>query len=238
MKTLITALIVLLIGPATTNQWNARAESSPHYDHVTLSAQASTEVENDRMIVRFAAEAEQSTPAEVANEINRVMAKARQALSAYPDLKAATGNYAIHPVYVTAKFDSSRRIGHWRGSQELRLEGTRLQDMAKLTETLQSILVIKGMEFAVSRELRQQTLDRLMNTAIKRFQHRATLAANALGRDGFRLVDLSVGGSGHAPGPIQHRAMDMATLRAAAPVSTQPGSSEITVMVTGTVELQ
>ncbi|MGB0721597.1 MAG: SIMPL domain-containing protein [Gammaproteobacteria bacterium] len=231
MKTLITALLIAVLTPTF------GAAETPHFNRVTLTAQASDEVENDRMIVRFAAETEQNTAAQVANEINRVMGEAHDALKAYPELDAATGNYSIHPVYVTAKFDNSRRIGHWRGSQELRLEGTRMQDMAKLTETLQGILVIKNMEFTVSRKLREQTRDRLMKVAIARFKQRAELAAKALGHEGFRLVELGIGHPGHMPQPLRTMAMDKAMVRSAAPLATQPGSSDVVVTVSGTVEL-
>jgi predicted secreted protein len=210
----------------------ANAQEHPHhppqFDVVTLQAEASREVENDQLVAVLAAEVNGSNPAELAETVNRRMAEALKLASGTPGVKLRSGNYQTTPRY------KDQRIDSWTASQELRLESADFAAASRLIGRLQQTLVVRGMSVRLSPEARRSAEDALIGEAIAAFQARAELARNAMKAAGYRVRELNIATSGGgAPRPM------MAEMSArAAPVAVEAGVSQVSVTVSGGIQLK
>ena len=90
------------------------------------------------------------------------------------------------------------------------------------------------MRFSVSRERRTAVENRLIGGALDAFKERARIVGDNLQANGYRIVNINIGTSGHAP-PVMYRAR--MALEASDAVAVEGGESDIQVTVNGTVEL-
>ncbi len=195
---------------------------------VTLSAAATTSVVNDRMHAWLRAEADHVDPARAAAEVNAKAAKALARAKAVPGIEVTTSGYSSYQV--AEKGQPSR----WRVTQTLSLEGQDFAALATLLTRMQSddLLVLSGMNFAVSADARRKAEDALTQQAIRAWQARAQNAAQGFGIPGWRTgkVMIQTGDSGR-PQPMMRMAAGVAA--AAPPVSVEGGNTDITVTVIG-----
>lgn len=199
-------------------------------DVVNLQAEASREVENDQLVAVLAAEADGANPAELAELINRRMAQAMKTARDVPSVKLRSGNYQTLP-----RYGKERRIETWHASQELRLETGDVAAAARLIGRLQSELNVRSMSLRLAPETRRAAEDALITEAIAAFQARAEIVRKAMKASGYRVRELQVataGGGGPRPLMYAERAV------AAAPVAVEAGASQVTVTVSGSIQLQ
>ncbi len=211
----------------------ARADTPPTYDRVSLSEQASTEIDNDLMVAVLYARHQGRQPARLAEQVNREIEQAIRIAKETPDIVVRTLNYNTQPVYDKGK------ISAWRVSQSLRLESTRSDALGELLGQLQEKLQLQSLSYEVSPQQRRKHIDTVIETALARFQERARRVAAALGRKGWRLVRLSINDGGSPPVPIMRTEMfaDMA-MRKREPVAIESGTSRLSVSVNGEIELR
>lgn len=216
----------------------ARADhngGAPQLGSVSLSAHASTEVDNDVMRAVLFAEEEDADPARLADRVNRATANAMAVAKSQAGVKVKTGGYQTHPVYDKA------RIVRWRARSDLILESTEFRVLADLVGRLQSTLKLGGVDFTVSPELRQKTQDELMAAAVADFQRRSSLVAASFGASGYRVRDAAVSSDDGVP-PMPRAVLAMRAAPAAADSVQAPvveaGTSRIAVSVTGTILLE
>ncbi len=208
----------------------AWAQDAHQEDLVTLQAQAAREVDNDELVAVLAAEAHGTDPAALAAAINPRMAAALELARSYPAVRLRSGNYQTYPRY------RDQRIDGWHAAQELRLESSDFTAAARLIGALQKDLVVRSMSVRLSREARQAAENALIPEAIGAFQARADIARKALRAKGYRLRNLAVETGASGP-PIPLAAMARAQ-SSAAPPALEPGMSQVTVTVSGTVQLE
>ncbi len=216
-------LMLLLLTPA------ALADTTPVYNRVSLSAEASGEVANDLLVAVLYTQQEGNDAAKLAKTVNRDMQWAMDLAKRTAGIQAQTLNYRTAPIY------RKNVASGWRVSQSMRLESTDTKTLSKLIGQLQSRLAVQSVSYKVSGPQRRRVEEQLITEALKRFQQRARLIADGLGHQRYRLVQLSVNGGGQ-PQPIYAKA---AMMRAEADVAPrlEAGSSEVRVSVQGTVEL-
>ncbi|BAN69862.1 SIMPL domain-containing protein [endosymbiont of unidentified scaly snail isolate Monju] len=193
----------------------ALAEAPP-YNRVSLSEQASTELENDRMVAILFAQAEGHDTVAPAREVNRTVRQAVNKARQRPGIEVSTLNYRTQPVY------EKGRIVRWRVTQQVRLESHEGQALGKLIGELQSdSLRVQSLGYRLSEEKRRQHIDEVIEQALQRFTHRAQRIAATLGRKGYRLVRLSVNEGRPGPTPVRLDAMvaDTPLARRAGPVT-------------------
>ncbi|MCB1816837.1 MAG: SIMPL domain-containing protein [Chromatiaceae bacterium] len=205
----------------------------PQYNRVHLDESARAEVDNDLLVVVLSAQAEGRDASAPADEVNRLMDWAVNLSRSHPEVKLQTLGYQTHAVY------NKDKIRGWRVSQSLRLESRDNRLLGDLVAKLQAQLHVQSLGYEVSDEQRRGHLDELTATAITRFQARAKHIAGALGRTGFRLVNLQINDSRNRPMPLA-RGMMMEAATAdfsVAPATIEAGTQELTVSVSGEIEL-
>jgi predicted secreted protein len=198
---------------------------------VTLSASASTSVANDRMRAVLRAEADDADATTAARVVNERMAKALARAKAARGVDASTAGYSTWQV-------GEKGAMRWRVTQALALESADFPALAALVTRLQQQdgLLLSGVEFSVSAAARKAAEDALVRDAVRDWQSRAKLAAEAFGARGWRAGRLSIQGSDAGRPQPMYRAQAMAA--GGAPVNVEGGTSEIGVSVAGEAILE
>jgi len=208
----------------------AHADEKMQLNIVDLSAELSSQVENDLMVIVLQATAQKNSSAEAADAVNQIMAWADPIITADDQIRYQSLNYQTRPVY------HERSISGWTAIQQIRLEADSFESMTTMITTLQQQLQIVSMQFTVSEEKRKDEIDSLIVHALEAFTQKAELISQALRAQDHRLVAISIDENG-IPGvyrsPVHAEAM---TVRAAAP-QVEAGDSKITVRVTGSIQL-
>jgi predicted secreted protein len=197
-------------------------------DVVVLQAQASREIANDQMVALLAAEASGADPVALADRVNRTMKEALAVAREFPSVKPHSAGYQTQPLYREGRIDG------WRVSQELRVESTDFGETARLLGRLQQTLLLRGLSIGLSREARRAAEDALIAEAIAAFNARAALVRDAMKASGFsiRQIDLATGGEG-PPRPVA-----FAAARGVAQPAVEPGSSQVVVTASGSIQLK
>jgi predicted secreted protein len=209
----------------------AVADSGSHYNRVQLQAQQLESVSNDTMHVSMNTFAEARDPAGLASRINEDMAWALEIAKRQADVTVGTGGYRTYPVY------KDNALKGWRGEQSLELEGRDSRVISRLVGELQDKLQVSSMSFSVSDEKRTGIENRLISRALDAFKARAAIVVDNLHATGYRIVDISIGTSSQRP-PVPYPVAAMAApMRAESRVAVEAGESDISVTVSGTIEL-
>jgi predicted secreted protein len=207
----------------------------PREPVVTVSGSATTSVANDRLRASLRAEAEHSSAAAAASEVNARIAKALARAKGVAGVTPSTSGYSSYQI---AQRD---RPARWRVSQSLTLEGRDFAAMTDLVSALQAEtgLLLSGIQFSISDDAQRQAEDSLTQQAIRNWQDRASRAAQGLGFSGWRPghVTVQTGSEVRAPYAMM-RAAAPQMADAGAPVAFEAGTSEITVTVSGEAVLE
>jgi predicted secreted protein len=206
-------------------------EDKLNYNLVSLQAQSSKAVTNDLARASLAVEVQGKNPAQVADQINVTMDWALKRAKARSEVEIESGGYRTYPTY------EKTILTGWRGIQELHLESSAVGALSMLIGELQAKLQVKSMGFAVSAQRRRDVENELIGTALEAFKERADLVRKGLGADDYRIVELSVGTSTPHPPPM-FRAERMGVSAAVTPPAIEAGESDVTVTVSGTIQLQ
>jgi predicted secreted protein len=164
--------------------------------------------------------------------LDAALAEARR--SAEPlQMDVRTGNFSLSPRYT-----QGGRIGSWQGTAEMVLEG---RDFARITQTAGRIqsLTVSGIGFGLSREQRLKVEGEAQALAIERFKSKAQELAKGFGFSGYSLREVSVNANDSPPVPrFRMQASEMRAASADMPVPVQAGKSNVTVTVSGSVQLR
>lgn len=208
----------------------ALAQDEERRPTVDLSAEASRRAPNDLAFAVAYVEESAPDPARLAKRVNEQVAAALSEAKRYPDVSTQTSGVHTYPVYGK----DGRRIEGWRMRSEIQLESRNLAALSELLGRLQGRLAVSRLNIRPASETERATADKAATDAIHAFEARAKTLATTLGKH-YRIRHLSVNyGRG---GPVQPmmRAMSLAEDTAAVPI--EAGDSEVTVTVTGTIEL-
>jgi predicted secreted protein len=230
MKGLTTAIMALAAA-----SWlvAAQAQNEQIYDQVDLNASASRDVDNDLLIAVVFAEVEANVQADAADDVNEAIAWAAGRARGVNGIEVQTTNYSTRPVYA-----NGRRIVGWVARQSLRLESTDAEALSQLLGELQQRVAVQSINYSLSDAARDQAEETLIAEALTQFKRRAELIAGELGRDGFKIVRLSVGNNG-AVFVTGARSRALAFSEAdVAPPEIEAGTQTLSVNVSGTIELE
>ena len=218
-------LLALVTGPAMA------ADDAPRYNQIHFQVERSRPVENDRMQAVLSLTAEDDNAARLADQINRGMDAALKTAKARAKVEVRTGGYRTYPVY------NKEKIQRWRATQELILEGADFTELGSLIGQLQERLQVTSINFSVSPARRAAVEDELIAQALDAFKQRAELVRKQLAAKGYRIVDVSINTGGGQPVPIMMRAAAMESA-SVAPPAVEAGTSTLSVIVSGVIELQ
>jgi predicted secreted protein len=207
------------------------ADSDSHYNRIQLQAQQLESVSNDTMHVTLNSFGEARDPASLATRINEDMEWALGIARHQQGITSRTGGYQTYPVY------KDNVLKGWRGEQGLELEGKDIQTMSALAGELQEKLQVKSMSFSVSDEKRTEVENRLISRALDAFKARAAIVVGNLHATGYRIVDINIGTSSQRPPAPYPVGMMAAPMQAESRVAVEAGESNVSVVVSGTIEL-
>ena len=172
-------------------------------------------------------------PAEVARKVKAVIADGLAIAKAQPGITVKSGNTHTFPIYSKG----GRNIENWRMRSELLLESRDAAALSAALGKLQgSALAIGNMGFAPAPETRRKADDDATIEAIEAFNTKAARIAATLKKPyRIRLLTVNSGGSFPQPYPMARGAAMMAA--EAAPMPVEAGESNVTVNVSGQIEL-
>lgn len=206
------------------------AEEPPSYNVVDLQAEAQREIQNDLMTASLYVEQSGEDPARVSNSVNKVVNEALRAAEDVKSVKASTEGYQTYPVY-----GKTNRLEAWRVRSEIRIESKDFSAASNLIGKLQSTMHLSSLGFTVSPEARRQAENELIARAISNFRERADIVKQSLSGRGYKLRKISINTGGFHPRPVLARAV--AAQDVAAP-NVEGGTSQVTVNVSGTIEVE
>lgn len=225
------ALVILLLFSAAA----PAAEPPLRYNTVELQAEAQREVQNDLLNATLYVELNDSSPAALANAMNKRINEALRVAKEHKGVRARSGGNHAFPVYTKGNV-----LQGWRGRAEIRIESRDFDAASALIGKLQSSMQLGGMNFSVSPEARRAVENELIAEAIAAFKARADIVRNALGGKGYKLQRLDVT-SGHPPPrplhAMQQRAAAARAQEVAAP-DLEAGVSQVTVTARGAIEVE
>lgn len=200
---------------------------------LNLDAQATTDVATDVVSMTLAVEQEGAEPgpisAALSQRAQRVIAEAKRT----PGVTAESGGFTIYP-----SNDKNGRISAWRGRAEVRLESKDFAAISKLAGELASQMQVQNIAFSLSREARAAVENRLIDQAIASFKEKAQHTSKAFGYGSYTIRNVHVGQAGAVtPMPRQYMAKAMMADAASAPVPVEGGKAQVTVNVSGSVQM-
>lgn len=206
----------------------------PDAQTVEFSAEASRGAPNDLAVATMFAERGGADVAELAEEVNRTIAAALDTARSNGDVKVQSAGAHTWPVYGR---DGNGRIEGWRMRSEIRLESRNLAAVSALIGKLQASLALSQLAMHPAPETRRKAADEATIEAIHSFEQRAALIAGALGKR-YRLRHMTVAEGGFQPPirPLMRAAPAMMAAEAAA-APLEGGESEVSVSITGRIEL-
>jgi len=220
-----------LVASNVAAQTTPRNEIAPTPQPVlTITASAQATLSNDRMQAVLRAEAEAPDATQAASDVNARMARALARAKGVRGVDASTAGYSTYPV------SDAGKNPRWRVSQNLMLESGDFPALAALVTRLQSDdkLLVSGMSFSVSPATRNAAEDALIKEAIKAWQQRSQVAATEFSASSWRPGRVTIQGSEPMRPQPMFRAQ-AAGVAAAAPVSVEAGTTDVSVTVTGEV---
>lgn len=223
------ALSLALLLPVGTHAAEAAAERAPVT--IDLSADASRPAPNDMAIATLYFQAEDKNPAALARQVNAVISAALDQARATPAVRTKTSGATTFPVYGR----EGRRIEGWRMRSELQLESRDIATLSELLGRLQGSLALSNLVMQPAPDTRRDAADLAAGDAIRAFQARAKAVAGTLGKS-WRIRHLSVAYGGHQR-PVFPAARATALAAESAPMPVEAGETDVTVTVSGTIEL-
>lgn len=228
------SVLALTLLTATSLAASARADDGlqlPPTGHTVLNFTATERISlpQDLLTAALRIEARSSDPRKAQADINTAMEKALATAKKVAGVKVTTGGYQVYEQRL------ERNLRMWQGQQTLQLESKNAAAVLELAGQLQaSGFAMSGLSYSLSPERAESVRDELMVKALGSLKAKAALVARTLGKSGYDLVDVNLGGD--MPVVPMYRAMraEMVMADGAAPPpppSAEPGETEVAVTV-------
>ena len=219
------------------------AQPMPAPDGVlSLSASAQKDVVRDLVSITFSTTREgtdaRAVQAELQRALDAALAVARP-LARPGQLDVQTGNFSLSPRYGRpASAGAAPAIGGWTGTAELVVEGRDIAGIGALVPRITTLTVARVGQ-RLSREAAQAVEGELVAEAVASFRARATAYAKLFGYASASVREVSVQTSDPGPGPIPMLRMQAAaTGMAAEALAVEPGRTQVSATVSGTVQMK
>jgi predicted secreted protein len=225
-------------GPATAQ---TAVGQLPTQNLLQLSAQASADVPQDVLAITLSVMREGSDATAVQAQLKQAMdaalTEARKAVQA-PQLEVRSGNFSLYPRYSNPSRGEAPRVSGWQGQATMTIEG---RDFARITELAGRLntLQVQNVQFGLSRQAREVAEKEVAAQAIGRFRAQADEYTRLLGMTAFSIREVSVqrGTEAGSRPMLMARGAAMAA-DASAPVPVEPGKAQVTVSVSGSVQMR
>ncbi len=212
----------------------ALAADEPHYNQISLRAEASQEVARDLMIVTLYTEAQNSDPAKLAADVTTTLNKALGQAKAVKEITLSQA--AATATRSTTTRPRRSRLARTRRAAPGKRRLCRVVQADRRTDA--------GPENG-KHELRhfhqhsQGQRGCPVQGSHRRVQARAQLATEALGGKGYKIVNLNLNSNGY-PQPYARGAMMMkaAAMDAAPTPDVEAGKAQVNMNADGVIEVQ
>ncbi len=207
----------------------AADESKPGFDRVEFQVSVQRTLPNDEMDATLVSEQQGSSAKEVADKVNRDMQWALELIHAHKNIRGRTTGYQTYPIY-----DQSV-ISSWQVTEELHLRSGAIAELTALLGQLQQRLHVRDIKFSPASAARDKVENELIEKAMEAFKHRANIIRQHMGNREYRIVKLHIDTGGERP-PVVYRSLAMEAKAAPHAPALQPGTSKVTVTVSGTIQ--
>jgi predicted secreted protein len=204
---------------------------------VQLSATGVVDVQQDWLVLSLMANKEAADASTVQTQLQQALDMAlteakRQALPGQMDVR--TGQFGLYP-----RYNKDGKVNGWEGRAELVLEG---RDFSRITNTAAKIqtMAIQQVGFGLSREARAKVEGEAQTQAIEQFKVRATELTKSFGFAAYSLREVAVNSNEMTSGPRQRMMAADAKMNslASAPMAVEAGKAQVTVNVSGSVQMR
>lgn len=207
---------------------------------VQLSAAGQMEVDQDWLQMHLSATRDGSDAAAVQKQLQQTVDAAMRSLKLQAQgqqMQVRSGSFGVYP-----RHGNDGKIKGWQGRAEIVVEGN---DFARISQAAAQVsgMTVSDMSFGLSKEGRQKVQDEAQEQAIEHFKQRASLVAKQFGFSSYTLREVSVNSQDgfYAPRMQRTNAGVMAAsakMEMADPVPVEAGKEQVTVNVSGSVQLQ
>lgn len=217
---------------------------------INLSAFGEATHPNDEARMILWVEEQHAEKAVAASRVNQKMRQGME-IVAREDTRATlkTRGYYSHPIYPEQPRPSGSTIRNatgWRVGQYLELTTTNLAGLPKLVAAMQSVLVLNGLHFGLSKVTIKKLDEQRMDAAYNELQRRIAIVTKAMGRN---MNDVVVEKIEFNDPDIQSNRLEAQTsvsMRAAAPMdamqvsepSFEPGETTLGMQVSGKLRIK
>lgn len=214
------------------------AQAASAAPELTLDTQSRAEVENDLMTVTLSVDARGTDVQALTQKAMATLQTATARAKRIQGVEVRVGNVNTYP-----EWGPKGRTANWNLRADLQLKSTNFAALGTLASELAGSMQINGVYFGLSPAKREAEETRLMNEVATSFKKKATALSQALGYKSFSIKNVNYGnahGGGGHPMPMRAAmAMEKSSMdMAAVPMPTEGGKSEVTVTLSGTVELK
>ncbi len=202
---------------------------------VSLSASATVQVPQDELTLTLSTQREgvnaQEVQSQLKTALDAALSVARpQAQS--PSMSVSSGRFGLSP-----RHDRNGKLVGWQGTAELVLQGNDFVRISQTAGQMQS-LTVTSVNFGLSTQLRQQAQAQAQSQAIEQFQKSASMIAKSFGFDGYTLGEINVNTNQIGPVRPYMMAAGARTMAEEAPMPLEAGLSNVSVNVSGSVQLK
>jgi len=215
---------------------------------VNLSVTERTKMTQDTLSTTLNYQLDGASANDIQDKINKAMTQALAEAKKVADVKTTTGSYYVYEYQDQSTVDpktgqpfTTKKV--WRGQQSISLESEKSTALLDLAGKIQAMgFTMQGLNYSLSPEKADTVRDTLMEKGLKSLSAKAKLAATALGKGNYDIIDVNVDG-GSPNYPVMYRSMakmEMAGAPAAdmaAPVA-EAGETDVTMTINARVLLK
>ena len=212
---------------------SAETDQKPQYRLIQLQADATREVTNNQMEAVLFTELNSNSPAELSQNITKVLNEAMRQAAKYPQVKVSTGAQSTYPVY-----DDKNKLKSWRSRAQIELKSIDFKATSDLIAALQNNMQVQSINFSVSDTERKRVENELMVEASQAFQQRARLLQQSWQATSYELVSLDLNAVSNERPPIMYAMKARGAADAMESQNVQGGNSELRVNASGSVQLR
>lgn len=206
---------------------------------VQLSASGQVEVDQDWLQINLTATRDGSDAAAVQKQLQQAVDAALRSLKPQEQgqgMQVRSGSFGVYP-----RHSNDGKIKGWQGRAEVVLQGN---DFARISQAAAQVggMTVSSMGFGLSKDGRIKVQDQAQAMAVDAFKQRALALAQQFGFTGYSLREVSINSQDGFYAPRMQRAnapmAASAKLEMADPVPVEAGKEQVTVNVSGSVQLQ
>ncbi|CAM4177123.1 SIMPL domain-containing protein [Comamonas aquatilis] len=203
---------------------------------LNLQAQGVVEVKQDWLTATLSATKEGRDAAAVQSQLQKAVEAAMTVLrrdAQAGQLELSSGNFSVSP-----RYGNNGKMDGWQGRAEIVLQG---RDFVRITQAAAKVseMTLASMGFGLSREAREKVEGEAQAKAIEAFRQRAASISKSFGFTGYSLGEITINSGEGTMRPPYPRMMAMAKAgyADAAPVPVEADKAEVTVSVSGSVQM-